>query len=206
MKKFTAFLLAALMLFALAACGQQKADVQTAGGWKLTEDGALTEEAQSAFDKAMEGFVGVNYTPLALLGTQLVSGTNYCFLCEATVVYPDAQPYYAVVSVYQDLQGKAEILNIVALDLGKIAESGTIEDSQPDGGALLGGWTVDRESYLEVPDGVMHLASQVVAGANHVVLCKGWNLCFVSADTQGKTEIVKTVPLDIAALSRNAGE
>ena len=204
MKKITAFLLAALMLFALAACGQQKADVQTAGGWKLTEDGALTEEAQSAFDKATEGLLGVNYTPLALLGTQLVSGTNYCFLCEATVVYPDAQPYYAVVSVYQDLQGKAEILNIVALDLGKIAESGTIEDSQPDGGALLGGWTVDRESYLEVPDGVMHLASQVVAGANHVVLCKGWNLCFVYADTQGKTEITKTVPLDIAALSQSS--
>jgi hypothetical protein len=62
----------------------------------MTEDAVLTEEAQSAFDKAMEGLVGVNYTPLALLGTQLVSGTNYSFLCEAAVVYPDAQPYYAV--------------------------------------------------------------------------------------------------------------
>ena len=48
----------------------------------------------------------------------------------------------------------------------------------------------------------MHLATKVVSGANHVVLCKGWNLCFVYADTQGKTEILKTVPLDIAALSQ----
>ena len=205
MKKITALLLALLMVFALAACGQQKADGKTVGGWTLTEDGALTQEAQGAFDKAMEGFVGVNYTPLALLGTQVVSGANYCFLCEATVVYPDAQPYYAVVTVYQDTQGKAEIRNIVAMDLAKIEENGVIEDSQPAGGQLLGGWTLDRASFLEVPDGVMHLASQVVAGTNHIVLCKGWNLCFVSADTQGKTEIVKTVPLDIAALSQPAG-
>ena len=203
MKKTIALVLALLMLLALTACGQKKEEAKV-GGWTLTDDGALTQEAQSAFDKAMEGLVGVNYTPLALLGTQLVSGTNYSLLCEATVVYPDAQPYYAVVTLYQDLQGKAEVKNIVALDLGKIEETGTIEDSQPDGAQLLGGWSVDRDSYLEVPDGVMHLATQVVAGSNHVVLCKGWNLCFVYADTQGKTEIVKTVPLDIAALSQPA--
>ena len=201
MKKTIALVLALLMLLALTACGQKKEEAKV-GGWTLTDDGALTQEAQSAFDKAMEGLVGVNYTPLALLGTQLVSGTNYSLLCEATVVYPDAQPYYAVVTLYQDLQGKAEVKNIVALDLGKIEESGKIEDSQPQGGQLLGGWTLDRDSYLEVPDGVMHLATQVVAGSNHAVLCKGWNLCFVYADTQGKTEIVKTVPLDPAALSQ----
>ena len=201
MKRIITLILALFMLLSLTACGQKKEEAKV-GGWTLTEDAALTEAAQGAFDKAMEGLVGVNYTPLALLGTQLVSGTNYCLLCEAAVVYPDAQPYYAVVTVYQDLQGKAEVRNIVALDLGKIEETGAIEDSQPEGGPLLGGWTIDRDSYLEVPDGVMHLASQVVAGTNHVVLCKGWKLCFVAADTQGKTEIVKTVPLDLAALSQ----
>ena len=201
MKKVIALVLALLLLPALAACAQKQAPAAV-GGWTLTEDGVLTEEAQSAFDKAMEGLVGVDYTPLALLGTQLVAGMNYCLLCEATVVYPGAQPYYAVVTVYRDLQGGAEVRNIIALDLGKIAETGEIEDSQPQGGQLLGGWSVDRDSYLEVPDGVMHLASQVVAGSNHAVLCKGWKLCFVYADTQGKTEILKTVPLDIAALSQ----
>lgn len=204
MRRVFAIILALIMLLSLTACGQKKEEAKV-GGWTLTEDAALSEAAQGAFDKAMESLVGVHYTPLALLGTQLVSGTNYCLLCEAAVVYPDAQPYYAIVTVYQDLQGKAEVKNIVSLDLGKIEETGTIEDSQPEGGPLLGGWTVDRDSYLEVPDGVMHLALQVVSGGNHCILCKGWNLCFVYADTQGKTEIVKTVPLDLAVLSQPAG-
>ena len=128
MKKSMALLLALLLVISLAACGNKTEGAQAVGGWTLTEDAGITETAQGAFDKALEGLVGVNYTPVALLGTQLVSGTNYCFLCEATVVYPDAQPYYAVVTVYQDLEGKAEIRNIVALDLGRIAGRGILSE------------------------------------------------------------------------------
>ena len=204
MKKITALVLTLMLILTLTACGQKKAETAAVGSWTLTEDAAVTKDAQEAFDNAMEGLAGVSYAPVALLGTQLVSGTNYCLLCEATVVYPDAKPYYAVVTVYKDTQGKSQVKNIVAMDLGKIQESGTIEDSQPDSSQVMGGWTVDRESNIEVTDGVLHLATQVVAGTNHAVLCKGWNLCFVYADTQGKTEITKTVPLDIAALSQSS--
>ncbi len=203
MKKIMALVLAALMVLSLGACGQEKKEPAKVGGWTLTEDAAVTPEAQTAFDKAMEGLVGVGYTPVALLGTQVVSGRNYSLLCEARTVVPDARPWYAVVTVYQDTQGKAEIKNIVALDLGKIQETGVIEDSQPET-QLLGGWTVDRETTAEVPDGVLHLATQVVSGTNHAVLCKGWKLCFASTDAQGKTEITRTVPLDVAALSQRA--
>ena len=200
MKRIIALLLYLLMLGSLTACGQKKEESQTVGGWTLTDDGTLTEEARSAFDTAMEGLVGVSYTPLALLGTQLVSGTNYCLLCEAAVVYPDAQPYYAVVTIYQDLQGKAEVRNIVALSLGEIAESGEIKNARPEGGQLLGGWTTDRETSVEAENAVMHLAFQEVSGRNHCVLCKGWTLAFIYEDLQGKTEVTRSVPIDIAAL------
>lgn len=201
MRKMIAMVLAIGLLCTLAACGRQKAEPQTVGGWSLTDTGELSREAQGAFDKAMEGLVGAEYTPLALLGTQLVSGTNYCFLCEAVGVYPDAKPYYALVAVYEDLQGKAEIRNIVALDLGEIAESGEIKNADP-AGDLLGGWRMDRQTPVEVDNAVMHLASQVVSGTNHCVLCKGWTLTFVYENLEGKTEIIKTVPLDLAALSQ----
>ena len=176
----------------------------TLGGWRLSEDGALSDEAQSAFEKAMEGLVGVNYTPVALLGTQLVNGTNYSLLCEASAVTPNAPAYYAVVTVYESLAGEAEVRNIVVLDLGDVAESGEIRNSDLPEGKMLGGWKVDREASVEIEDAVLHLGSQLVSGTNHCVLCRGWVLNFVYEDLEGKTEITQTVPLDIAALSQPA--
>ena len=82
------------------------------GAWQEAETPALTEEAKAAFQKATEGFVGVDYVPVALLSTQTVAGTNYRILCEATVVYPGAEMHYAVVDVYQSLEGNANILSV----------------------------------------------------------------------------------------------
>ena len=88
------------------------------GGWAVTEDPAVTEEAKTAFEKATERLLGVNYEPVALLATQLVSGTNYCLLCQSTVVSPDAVPGYVLMYVYADLQGEAEVLEIKDLEIG----------------------------------------------------------------------------------------
>lgn len=91
---------------------------QLMGGWQATTDTAIDEDAQAAFDAAMEGLLGVEYEPIDLLATQVVAGTNYCFLCRATVVVPDAVPGYAFVYVYKDLSGKAEILDIQDIEFG----------------------------------------------------------------------------------------
>ena len=82
------------------------------GAWQEAESPALTGEAQAAFDKATAGFVGVDYVPVALLSTQTVAGTNYRILCEATVVYPGAEMHYAVVDVYESLEGNANIIGV----------------------------------------------------------------------------------------------
>ena len=202
MKKLLVILLAVLILCSLAGCGQKKTEQTMTGSWELTDSAELTSEARESFDKAMEGFVGVNYEPIAFLGSQIVSGTNRSFLCEATVVYPNAKPYYAVVTVYTDLQGKSSILNIVALNLGEILESGEIVNGDTADTQMLGSWKIDRESSVNAENAVMHLASQVVSGKNHCVLCKGWVLTFIYENTEGKTEVLKSVPLDIAALSQ----
>lgn len=85
------------------------------GGWMPADSPALSEEISEIFSKAMEGLTGVDYTPLALLGTQVVAGTNYAIICEATVVYPDAEPYYAIVYVSENLDGIASLLDIASL-------------------------------------------------------------------------------------------
>lgn len=115
MKKWLAIALCALMLF----CGlTAHADGMLTGGWTATEDAAVTEEARTALDKALEGFVGSNIEPVALLGTQLVAGMNYAILCRVTPVVPNAVPHYAVVYVYSAPDGSASILEIADMELG----------------------------------------------------------------------------------------
>lgn len=61
------------------------------------------------------------YEPVAYLGIQVVAGMNHCYLCRATVVYPDAQPSWKLVYVYEPLEGVAEITRIADLDLAALA-------------------------------------------------------------------------------------
>ena len=87
------------------------------GGWNIVPHEAeeLPENAQAAFDKATEDLDGAEYTPVALMATQVVAGMNYCILCQITPVVPDAEPTWALVYIYADLQGDAEIMNVYEL-------------------------------------------------------------------------------------------
>ena len=85
------------------------------GGWRVSKSPVLTDEVTNTFDAALDGFTGVDYDPLALLGTQSVEGTNYAVLCNASVVYPGATPYYAIVYLNEDFNGNSKLLDIVNL-------------------------------------------------------------------------------------------
>ena len=87
------------------------------GGWENVphETAELPADAQAAFDKAVEGLVGAEYVPVALLSTQVVAGTNYCILCQITPVAPNATPTWTLVYIYADLDGNAEITNVYEL-------------------------------------------------------------------------------------------
>lgn len=84
-----------------------------AGGWTKAEDPTVTDELSIMFNEALEGLTGALYTPLALLETQVVAGTNYKFLCSGKTV--TATPSYknVLVSIYKPINGeKPELLNI----------------------------------------------------------------------------------------------
>ena len=69
----------------------------------------------AAWAKATENLDGAEYTPVALLATQVVAGVNYCILCQITPVVPDAESHWSLVYIYADLQGNAEIMNVYDL-------------------------------------------------------------------------------------------
>ena len=118
MKKFFAFLtLVALLLTALALPVLAEEE-PLVGGWSAYTDNPteIPAEALDALNAALDGLEGCVYKPIALLGTQVVAGTNYCFLCETTVVVPDAQPGYALVYVFDGLEGEHELLRVQEIE------------------------------------------------------------------------------------------
>ena len=94
------------------------------GGWTPAEDPAVTEEVETLLEKATTGLLGVAYKPVAYLGSQVVAGTNHAILCQARVVSPDAQPYFVIVYIYEDLQGNVSLLNIADFDVGALCTYG----------------------------------------------------------------------------------
>ena len=113
MKKLFA-ILAALMLLACAALPAM-AENNMVGAWNISTETEMPAEAMDALNKAKEGFVGSNIEPMALLGTQIVAGTNYAFLCEITPVVPNPVPSIGIVTVWAKLDGTAEITDIQSL-------------------------------------------------------------------------------------------
>ena len=75
MKKLIALVLA--MLLALSAAA---AEVPIAGGWTPSPDPSVTDELLAIFEKGTETLTGIDYIPIAYLGSQVVAGTNHAFL------------------------------------------------------------------------------------------------------------------------------
>lgn len=95
MKKWIALFLALVVLAGMSvACASAEAPDDSA--WILPETIEMTEKVTDVFNEAMKNLLGVHYEPLGYLGEK--DGT-YCILCRATVVVPDAKPYYALVYV-----------------------------------------------------------------------------------------------------------
>ena len=230
MKKIVALLLGAVMILALAACGSQTGDGNTSettksgsngkeavGAWAITEgDFSLTEnkEAAAAFEKATEQFDEFMYSPVAVLGSQVVSGMNYSYLCRGKGVVPGAEAEYAILNVYQDLKGNAHITGTSSLI--EIAGEKTVGawDSNPGDYALDKNPDVKKafDAAVAKLDGVnytpiAYIGSQVVSGKNYAVFCSKtpvtpdaettFCVLTVYADTQGNSEVTEVKDVDL---------
>lgn len=94
----------------------EKGNIMTtdlAGGWSPF-DYEITGAARAVFKEALEGFTGVTYTPSAF-ATQVVAGTNYCFLCTGAVVVPGSPQFPALLYIFKPLSGKAHISEITRI-------------------------------------------------------------------------------------------
>ena len=227
MKKFTAIVLSLVLAvtcgIVFASCSKNKPEKETTtanevteketaddiivGGWTRADSPVITDDFKKVFEKATETLTGVDYTPVAYLASQVVAGTNHRVLCKAEVVVPDAEPTYAILQIYEDLQGNAEVTDII--------------DSQAKVANTEGDGSWSENAALEVTDDakkalekacetltgaeytpVALLATQVVAGTNYSILCEskatvpnaetGYVIVTVYADLEGNAEITET--------------
>ncbi len=223
MKKALAIILClsliAAVVIAFSACGKDVENENTTdigsggeivGGWTAAASPVITDDFGKVFEKAVAELDGVDYEPVAYLSSQIVAGMNHCVLCKATPVVPDAKTTYSIVDIYEDLEGNAEVTEIVSSEA----------DAQSAGADVTGGWmenaslemTEDAEVALEKAcdtltgaeyTPVALLATQVVAGTNYRIICEsrpsvplpeaGYVIVTVYADLQGNAEITDTI-------------
>ena len=73
-------------------------------------------DAMSAFEAAFpNGYNYTHYEPIALLGTQVVSGTNYLYLCKSTWTDYQENVSFVLLQIYQDLSGKSQVMGSAIL-------------------------------------------------------------------------------------------
>ena len=116
--------------------------VSDLGKWNSIPSGGigyLTDEEYEILQKAYEGSDD-SFGGVAVLGTQVVSGTNYAFLGQTTI---DGVSTWAIAIVYQDLEGNVSLTSVKAIDISKYVE----EASDINYEQLAGGWTVTSTRY-----------------------------------------------------------
>lgn len=216
-RKWTTTLICLLCVALLAGCGSSKSPEEempeepvpgpSAGGWTVSTEPVspvIPEEAREAFDAALAGLTGAKYEPVAYLGSQVVAGLNFGFLCRVSAVTPQAEAKLCVVKVFRDLEGNASILDTKDVTITDYVNAGEVSFTPGD---LAGGWslTPDMESAA-LPEDVQtafdkamadfsgvgyhplaYLGSQVVAGSNYAVLC---NAVTVTAQPQSALAVV----------------
>ena len=149
------------------------------GGWRLNTEGTAVEgnpDLEDVFSKAVEPMKDYRYEAAAILATQLVSGTNYCFLARKCAAAPDAKPTFELLYVYRDFSGNASVLQETEL----IGE-GMLGSFEVNDGAIpalenenvKNAFDKAAETLLGVNyEPVAYLAKQIVNGTNYMILCR----------------------------------
>ncbi len=130
----------------------QYADNNVAGGWSENESLEMTDDARTAFEKATETLTGAEYTPVALLATQIVAGINYRIICGSRPAVPDPECGYAIVTIYADREGNAKITDTIEFRHREIYQ-GDPEESETTNAGTKAAVDGNIKTYYEMNDG-----------------------------------------------------
>ena len=178
---------------------EQKSEVadkgMMVGGWAACEDNnsKLMDDEQKIFDDAMSEMQGLDYQGLAVVATQVVSGTNRAYLAYGGE--KDGDKGYAIIVIYTNLQGESVMNSLAKID------PTDLHVKEASNEKLMGGWegVTSGKTWMlpaetaqasfeqlfkdgELRNPIALLNTQVVAGANYIAM---------SVDKQGNVYLTK---------------
>ena len=194
-KKIVLGLLVFVALFIMIGCGKKMENKRPIlGGWEISTkfNSYLPKEAANLFNKTVAS-EKEKVTLVALLGKQVVSGTNYMFLVQKE------EEYYVYI-IYENLENKTAITSRNKFDLTKY----TNEDKEIDSKELSGGWRVEvpeediKSMKLdEKTQKIFEKASEKITGATYYPLTvlgkqivSGTNYAVIAYGTPSTKELV----------------
>ena len=187
MKKGLFIVIVLCMCFVMVGCNEKKEeDNQLVGGWEIIKSDTvkdLSNEDINRFKNSAKEYTKEKLEVVALLGKQVVAGTNYMYLAKT-------DKEYKVVIVYTDLEGKSSITKVSNFDFVKYTNT----NSDGLGEQLSGGWYAEsKNNEYKLPDEKIQsmyesatstlagmefkplvlVGKQIVSGTNYAIVCYG---------------------------------
>ena len=214
-RKVLCLLLICLLL--TVGCGEKKNNKNgSTGSWKI-------EDKIKSLDDEVFNKLDTDLKPIALLGKQVVAGTNYMYLCKSN----EEGKEYRIVIVYEDLEGKVTITNSSNFDLTKYVN----EDINYKNSDNVGAWYTEVNDSIKLDEktqeifnnaqeklkGIKYkpitvLGKQVVSGTNYAVLAYGVSddensntgvyILTLYEDLKGTDEIVASAYINLADFNK----
>ena len=87
------------------------------GGWNIDDlkRTNLPQKATSAFTKFTDGLTGAEYEPLLFVGTQLVNGTNYCYIALQTIICANPMKRLVKLILNESSDGKVKAVSVTRI-------------------------------------------------------------------------------------------
>ncbi len=187
------------------------------GAWTMNEGSTLPKdnpEAMNAFKKAIRDLVGYRYQVVAVLGSQVVAGMNYAYLCTAKMSAPQAKTEYRIITVYENLSGEASVTS--AQNLLPVSQEGMTGGWQYHQGkpALKDNPKLSADFKKAMADFVgtyyspmVYLGNQVTNGTNYALFCSArettlgakrkFSIVTINSDLNGKATLVDIADVSI---------
>ncbi len=213
----------AILITSLSACTSNSAqassleisspggDIRPIGGYTTPESPVITDELKIICDKALSSRTDMSYTPIALLSTQVVAGTNYFVLFSCRHLIDNSVDTYSLGYIYEDLKGNSTCTKMldstVPVDIFS-EEPITGGLTKPETPALTDAAlnafnkAATGPSYSYAP--LVLLSTQVVSGTNYKIFCSkaleggsDYYILTIYEDLRGNAKITDSTRLDV---------